>query len=290
MSLEPGIYTNFSIDDYHSDPCEVPSLTQTIAKKILRSPAHAFIAHPRLNPNWEPDDDRKYDIGSIYHRLMLGRGRELQVIEGFDDWRKKDAQAAREDAAANGKLGVLSKDYELGLEMMQSAGKQLRQRGYESEWFGDQDCITSAEVVSVARTDTSWLRCMIDWMPSTISIWDLKSTSASASPDAVSRFLPDWCIQAAMHERILNLLDLDNVGRREHRFVVQENYEPYALTVVRLTEAHMTMGRAQIARAEATWARCMATNEWPAYPLEDASPEFPGWMATRILEGEHVTD
>ncbi len=89
-----------------------------------------------------------------------------------------------------------------------------------------------------------------------------------------------------MHERILNLLDPENAGRREHRFVVQENYEPYALQVVRLTEAHMTIGRVQIARAEAIWARCMATDTWPAYPIEDVSPEYPAWKMNEVMESE----
>jgi hypothetical protein len=42
-----------------------------------------------------------------------------------------------------------------------------------------------------------------------------------------------WDIQAAMHERALDVLDPDNAGRRKHFYINQENEPPYALTVVR---------------------------------------------------------
>lgn len=295
MTLIAGLHYNISSADYFADPCPEPSLTQSIAKLILRSPAHARQAHPRLNPDQPERDGRKYDVGNIAHRLLLGRGRELEIIPGYD-WvaDRKAKSELREDALSRGKLAVLSRDYETGHAMTEAAFKALiMDRPYAQDWDTDDVDPPRAEVVAITdmawqHTDRPhhliWLRCMIDWLPSLTRIWDYKTTSASASPDAVSRFLPDWCIQAAMHERILNLIDPDNAGRREHRFVVQENYEPYALTVVRLTETHMTMGRAQIARAEATWARCMATNEWPAYPLEDASPEFPGWAVRSVTD------
>src|SRR5690348_15257594 len=98
MTLTTGLHYNISANDYHADPCPEPSLTQSIAKLILRSPAHARVAHPRLNPDQPERDGRRYDVGNIAHRLLLGRGRELEIIPG-DDWvadRKAKAEL-RED-------------------------------------------------------------------------------------------------------------------------------------------------------------------------------------------------
>lgn len=286
MTLLTGIHRNIPSADYFADPCPEPSLTQSIAKIILeKSPAHARLAHPRLNLHWEPRDQTKYDIGHIAHRMILGRGRELQIIEGFDDWRKKDAQAARLDAADHGKLGVLERDYDTGAEMMEVAMRQLKERGYQNDWFIDANP-NVGEVVVIARTPMMiWLRAMIDWLPWVTRIWDYKSTGTSAAPSEVWRRMVNdgWCIQAAFHERILNMLDPSNAGRREHRFIVQENYAPYALTVVRLTEAHMTIGRAQVARAEAIWAECMTSGKWPAYPTDELSPEYPAWAMLQVM-------
>jgi hypothetical protein len=82
-----------------------------VAKILLdRSPLHAWHAHPRLNPDYRHDDDTKFDVGNIAHKLMLGRGKDIVVLE-FDDWRTKAAKDAREAAAAAGKLAVLGKHF-----------------------------------------------------------------------------------------------------------------------------------------------------------------------------------
>lgn len=285
MTLPAGLHHDVPDAVYRADPCPEPSLTQSVAKVLVTlTPAHA--RYMRQKPT------TKFDIGHIAHRLLLGRGRELVIIPG-EDW-VKDRKAKRElrdEAEAEGKLAVLSDDYETGEAMVERAIVQLYDRDYQEDWYYphlEDDGPTATEVVAIAHVDQPdggayWLRALIDWLPSLTRVWDYKSTAMSCER-ATMASLPDWCIQAAMHERILNLIDQDNAGRREHRFVVQENYEPYALQVVRLTEAHMTIGRAQVARAEAIWARCMATGEWPAYPLEDVTPEYPAWKMARVME------
>jgi hypothetical protein len=93
---KPGIYRGVSSADYFADPCPTPSLTQSLIKILIeRSPEHAWTASPRLNPQFEYDDDTKFDIGNVAHRLVLGRGKEIEVVD-FPDWRKKEAQEARE--------------------------------------------------------------------------------------------------------------------------------------------------------------------------------------------------
>lgn len=297
MTLPAGLHYDIPAHEYHADPAPEPSLSQSLAKILLAmSPAHARHAHPRLNPLWAAPDPTKYDIGNIAHRLILGRGRELEIIPG-DDWVKdrKAKSELRQDARERHKLAVLSRDHDTAFDMIGAAWRQLGERGYMEEWEHKRD---RAEVVAIAQSHQyatttwpggHWLRCMIDWLPLPTRVWDFKTTHMSVAR-SIATSLPDWCIQSAMHERVLNLLDPDNAGRREHRFVVQEDFEPYALQVVRLTEAHMTVGRAQVARAEAVWARCMGTGEWPAYPIEDQSPEYPAWKMAQVMEGSDVAD
>lgn len=280
--MNQGLHYDMPTADYYADRCPQPSLTQSIAKLLLaKSPAHARLAHPKLNPGMVMSDETKYDIGHIAHRLVLGRGRELCVID-HDDWRTKAAREIREEAAAMGKLAVLAKDFALGEKIKDRAFAQLADRGHLTDWARPN---RPAEVVAIAQAGPIWLRTMIDWLPTLTSVWDYKTTAKSAHPEECWRFLVDagWPIQAAMHERILNLINPDNAGRRVHRFIVQENYEPYALSVVRLTETHLSIGRAQLARAEDIWTQCMAANHWPAYSFLDQTPEYPGWALTREL-------
>jgi hypothetical protein len=99
----PGIYPGISDADYRADPCPVPSLTQSLCKVILAgSPKHAWTESPRLNPNFEPDDDAKFDVGNASHRLVLGRGKDFEIVDAAD-WRTKAAQEARETRRSSAK-------------------------------------------------------------------------------------------------------------------------------------------------------------------------------------------
>src|SRR4051812_33404504 len=161
MITTAGIYTDISAADYHADPCPTASLTQSIAKVLLaKSPLHAWHAHPRLNPDYQHDDATKFDVGNIAHKMLLGRGKEIVVIEGFDDWRTKAAKDQREEAAAAGKLAVLGKHAARADRMAIAAREQLELRGV-GDLFG---ATGNSEVVIAWQEGKIWLRQMIDWL------------------------------------------------------------------------------------------------------------------------------
>ena len=283
---EPGIYTGIDAAAYHADPAPEPSLTQSIAKILLeRSPRHAQVAHPRLNPDYEPDDDAKYDIGNIAHCLLLGRGKAFDVVD-YSDWRTKAAQETRKLAAAAGKIAVLEKDHTRASAMAMAALHQLIERGFEFDWApGAAD----AEAVVAWSENDIWLRCMIDWLSADRrKVWDLKTTSASAAPHQIAGKMENdgWTIQAAMHERGLNAVHPESAGRREHLFICQETQPPFALTIVRLPESALQLGRRRLNVAIGLWSDCIRRNEWPAYPSAVVVPHVPEWSESRWLNRE----
>ena len=281
---EPGIYTDFSEADYFADAAPLPSLTQSVAKILLdQSPLHAWHAHPRLNPDYQRDDDRKFDVGNIAHKLMLGRGKNIEVLD-YNDWRTAASKDAREDAAKAGKLAVLGKHYALAERMVKAARDQLELRNL-GHLFRDG----SGEVVTVWDEGDIWLRQMIDWLtPDRLTFADFKTTDMNAAPHQIPRMMVNagWPIQAAMGERGLNAIDPKNAGRRKFYFVVQETEKPYCLNVVEITEGVMTMGRKQLDMAVAIWRHCMGANRWPGYPAEIVRPEYPGWHESQVLARE----
>jgi PDDEXK-like domain of unknown function (DUF3799) len=287
---KPGMYPNMSELDYRSDPCPAPSLTQSLAKIILaKSPLHAWHASPALNPDYRHDDDRKFDIGNIAHRLLLGRGKDIIVLE-FENWMTKAAKEAREVAASAGKLAVLSKHYSKAEAMVRAAHEQLQNRG-----LGDlfEDGHGLSEVVTAWQENGIWMRQMIDRVTTDLRTFaDFKSTELSAAPHQLSRMMTNagWPIQAAMGERGLDVLDEKTQGRRRYLFVVQEVEKPYALTVAEIGEAALTMGRKQLDMAVSMWRHCIETNRWPGYPEEVAHPEYPGWFETQWLDREITHD
>lgn len=296
-TLEPGIHFDVAPADYFADPAPQPSLTQSIAKVLIdESPLHAWYQHPRLNPDFRRTEETKFDIGNIAHSIMLGRGKDVVVLDGFDDWRKKAAQEAREEALATGKLAVLGKHYARASKMVTAAREQLALRGLEwmfRDGWGEVVTVWREPYMEV-RDDMPdiYLRQMLDWVtPAYLDVIDYKSTDFSVAPHGIDRmmFNAGWSIQAAMAERGLDALDPANAGRRKFFFVVQETTVPYQLTVVQLTRGPMTMGHKQLDRAVEIWRECMARGIWPGYPLDIVTPEWPGWAEQQWLTRE-ITD
>ena len=286
----PGIYREFPTAGYFADPCPEPSLTQSLAKILIeQSPLHAYHAHPRLYaPTADEGDRESYDkakaIGNAAHSIMLGTGKTLDVGE-FDNWRKKEAQAFKDEAIAAGKEPILAKHWDTAFEMVGDAKAQLSVIAGCERAFVHGD----PEVVIANCEDGMWLRSMIDWItPDLREVWDYKTSGMSASPYATGRLMASggWHIQAAMHERILDAIDTKGAGRRRHLFVAQETEPPYALTVNEIGEAAMTIGRKQIEYAARAWRQCLAKDVWPGYPPRIVRPELPGWSETGWLERE----
>lgn len=282
--LQPGIYRDFPESAYFADPCPMPSLTQSIAKIILdRSPLHAWHAHPALNPDYRHDDDTKFDVGNIAHKLMIGRGKDIVVVE-FDDWRTKAAKEAREHASSTGKLGVLGKHYARAERMVAAAREQLELRGL-GHLFRDGD----GEVVLAWRDGDIWCRQLVDWLgANNTGFVDYKTTDMSVAPQNLGRMMVNagWDVQAAFAERGLDALDPDTIGFRHYLFVVQETEHPHCLSIVEMMPDVMTMGHKKISYAIERWSECMAADLWPGYPTEIVRPEYPGWAESAWLNRE----
>lgn len=281
----PGFYPDISAADYHADPCPRPSLTQSVAKILLeRAPLHAWHAHPRLNPDWREDADTKFDVGNIAHALLLSRGKEIVVVDGFDDWRTKEARAARARAAEQGKLAVLGKHAKLAGRMVEAAREQLKLRRL-SHLFQDGQ----GEVCIAWQEGNLWCRQLLDWLtPDRLIVADFKTTDLSAAPQNLPRMMASagWPIQAAMADRGLDALHPESRGRRSYLFVVQETEAPYALQVVEIGKDVLTMGRKRLDMAVDIWRRCIIEDLWPGYPLEIVTPELPGWTEQQWLDAE----
>jgi len=280
----PGAYL-MSAAAYYGDPCPTPSLTQSIAKVLLdQSPAHARLSHPRLNPNYEPYSNRAMERGTAAHALLIGRGKDLVVIEA-PNYQTKAAKQARDDALSVGRSPVLADDYETASAMVEAARRQLGMiDGCEAAFDRGH-----GELVLAWREEDLWLRTQIDWTdPQDRVIWDYKTTQTSAAPHRLATSVPDkgLDIQAGTYERGLCTLWPEAYGRWSYRFVLQEVEPPFALSVVELPEGALTMGRKKLSMAIDMWRRCTEAKFWPAYPLAIVRPGFPAWAEMQWLARE----
>jgi hypothetical protein len=287
MQIEkPGIYYDVPAADYFADPCPEPSFTQSLAKVVLEQSAlHARNAHPRLVA--QPEEPEEYTapkaIGNAAHLFLIGRGKE--IAEGkFDNWRTKDAQTFKKEAAATGKTPILTRHMQAAASMASAARVQLTVCGWDDAFVDGR-----GEAVLAWQEDGIWFRTMIDWLGERC-VYDLKTGGGSFAPHTIAMKMEadGWDIQAAMHERALNALKPEWCGRCRFRFVAQENYPPYALVPIEISEHWLTMGRKKLDFAVDIWRRCMSTGIWEGYPQAPIVPDYPAYRESRWLDREQV--
>ncbi len=288
--MKAGIYRDMDSATYFSDPAPEPSLSQSIAKILLdHSPLHARLEHPRLcTPAvGEDETDEKYvkaqAIGNAAHKIILGRGKEIDILQ-FDNFRTKEAKLARDLAEKAGRVVILEKHMTNAEQMVAAALSQIER--HEANLTFQEG---SGEVAIICDANGIWLRSLVDWLGHDLRRCDdYKSGGVSVAPHVIGLRMVDqgWDIQAAMQEHILDVLDPRGAGRRKHRFVAQENSPPYALTICEMSEAVMTMGRKKLQRAIDLWRTCIEADHWPGYVNRVIIPEYPGWQETRWLNRE----
>jgi hypothetical protein len=278
--LKPGIY-EIGEDCYHADPCPNPSLSHSIAKMLLhRSPRHAWAAHPRLGNLSQKPANSAMDDGSIIHKLILGKGSEIEVCD-FKDWRKDAAKEARDIAREEGRIPVLAGDMP-GLEACaKTALEQMRDHPDLAAFFE----AGKSEAVIAWRESARWCRGMVDRLPDgkRVPIFDIKTTGQSAAPEAWERRLVhEYATQSAFYRRGLHAIR--GVEPGPMLFVVIETEAPYCISVITPAPSLAAYADREIERALEVWNECMTDDVWPGYPAFTAHVDLPGYMAMREEE------
>ncbi|HJR01811.1 MAG TPA: PD-(D/E)XK nuclease-like domain-containing protein [Methylomirabilota bacterium] len=281
--MKPGIYT-MAAELYHADPCPAPSLSASMAKILLdQSPLHAWTAHPKLNPHFEREDDGKFDLGTAAHAYVLEGAERFEVVP-FYDWRKKEAQALRDEIRAAGKIPLLQE--QVGRVLMMAKACQRQLDVFTPRPFSDG---RAEETVIWQEPNGVWCRARLDWIATDESqIWDYKTTEGSAHPEAWARgplFGNGYDIQAAFYRRGVQMVGGPDP---EFTFVVQEAYDPHALSVIGLEPGVRDLGTKKVLRAIELWGECLKSGHWPGYPTRVASAELPPWEETRWMQREYM--
>lgn len=288
----PGLY-RMPASTYHADPAPTPSLSRSIAVAMLdRTPQHAWIAHPRLGGGEDDAKDRKLDVGSVAHELLIGQGRGVHIITArnkagdvVENYSTKAAQEERDEAIEAGLTPVLRCDMDRAEAMVDAVRLRLaRIPGAEGAY---QDGI--GETAAVWRDPTGiYGRCMFDWWgPTEYDVWDLKTTAGGLSDrDLANRIAEGLDVQAAWYTRGLSLLRPDMIGQPTFNFVFVEAKPPHEVRVVRLTGEQIYLGQRKAVTAAVWFGECLRRNEWPGYAPEITRVENPPWIATRWEERE----
>lgn len=279
--MKPGIYYDLSAEEYHKDPCPIPSLSSSIAKKIcLESPLHAKCAHPRLSGIPEIFEHKEnFDIGTAAHSVLLEGDTSKIVVVEANDWRTKAARAARDQAKQNGLVPVLRKKWYDVEAMVDAIRDDLSDHNQAFDMFKGGN----PEVTLIWEEDGVWCRARLDYLHSDHkNIDDYKTRSGTANPEAITRSVmreEGWDIQAAWYLRGLCKLtgEIDAV----FRFAVQETSRPYPTSVVALGPDLMELAERKVEYAMRVWKECLGSGEWPGYPRDICFAQAQDWELAR---------
>lgn len=273
--------------EYHADPAPAPSLSSTLARLILaKSPLHAWTAHPRLNPAWEPVEKKTFDIGRAAHRAVLGRGGDYvaypaEYLASNGAASTKEAKAWAEGQRAAGRTPLKADEVDLVGSMADAVQRQLAAMGIKLD-------PARSEMAALAEIDGVWCRAMIDNAPldPRQPLYDLKSTT-DASPESLAKTVAayGYDVQAAHYLAVWKAATGED---RKFRIIFVEKEAPYGVSVAELyrkpgDEADwFDHADALASDARRIWGECLTSGHWPCYPARVAVIGAPGWHLTKM--------
>lgn len=283
--MKAGIFDTNAADYYADRIGKEPTLNATVAKLLLSaSPRHAWQQHPRLNPSYEPTVDKKFDVGTAAHEIMLlGNDRLVHVVNA-SDWRTKAAQEVRDRARAEGMVPLLAHEWVRVSAMLAAIREQLPQLDLDGPgMFVDG----KAEMTLVWKDRGVWCRARMDYLHDDFSACDdLKSTARSANPYVWTRSTL-WNIGADIqYAMTLRGIHAITGSRAAFRFLVCETHAPFGMCVVSLDPMALELANRKVDRALDLWRDCLEGDFWPSYSQQICWAEPPRWVESDLLEDE----
>lgn len=271
--LGPGIYYDVPEAIYHSDPCEVPSLSSSLARVITRESAqHAWHLHPRLGGKQRKAGKAALE-GQILHAIALGQPLPggLVIVE-CADFRAKSAREERDAVLAAGKTPMSRTEF----DRLRTQARELKEQQERDAEFVRESMTASGAVydgkpeVTIVWPEESFYgtvlcRARLDRLDlERVIIHDLKRVD-SAAPDNVEKKVALWGyhIQGAAYMRALSY----HFPACEPRFLLHfvEGAPVYGYTPTELDQSYLQIGDALWLRAVEAFGRGIHRGEWPAY-------------------------
>ena len=269
-----GLVLGLSNADYHG----LPSVSSSMLKTILRSPAHYKAAYLSGAPRKEPTASMV--LGSLTHTLFLEpeQFNSEYIIAPAWDARTKEGKAVRDAflAAAEGKTVITQEQHDTARMM----SKTLRGHAIYEAMTGGH-----AEASIFWTDDHTGLACRIrpDYHIAPSDVWptgliiDVKSTD-DARAEAFSRTCVNfgYDLSDAMYSDGFQ----QHYGTTEpplFLLLVVERDEPFAVACYECSPEMLDKGNEKYRKAMQLLADSTASGEWPAYDEGIQLLNLPKW-------------
>jgi hypothetical protein len=284
MAVPPndGIYGRIPDQVYHADRS---SLSSSGARTLLKETPAAFDAQRQEPPNPKP----QYDFGHAAHKMVLGEGTDLAVLDPAIHGKKKDGTVASNPAATSEWKAADAKARAMGKSCITKDQMQIAQtmagRVFAHPIAGKLLEAGEAEMSGYWHDDDTGvrLRFRTDWLTEPmkgsgrIIAVDYKS-AVSADPRHFAKQCADFGYhqQQAWYEDGLFEIGIEDVG---FLFIVQQKTPPFLVSVNAIPPVDVERGRMLNRRAIELYARCNEESDWPGYEPTIHSADFPVWAA-----------
>lgn len=280
MITAPGIY-KIPQAEYHADPCPDPSLSSSLIKVLIQqSPLHAWMAHPRLNPNFAESESETFDIGSACHALLLEGENRIERIDA-PDFKTKAAREARDAARAAGKHPIIAHKYDSVVNMHLIAHKAIADCADLSGYRIDHRM--SERTIVWQEDGWLWCRAMIDSSHDDLSVLlDYKSTT-DATPSVFSHQISrmGYQIQESWYRRGVRAL----TGKDPKMiFLAQETAAPHDCSFHAIAPSLGQIADDLVEQAIRIWGDCLKRNMWPGYSNRIHYAEAAAWQINEHVE------
>lgn len=273
----PAVVDGLCAEDYHADRT---SISSTGLRALLKPGCPAQFKYDRDNPQ---PPKKTFDLGHAAHKLLLGEGPELVVVDGAR-WDTTAAKKKVADVRAAG--GIPLKQHEM--DQVEAMAAALRNDPLAGPLLSGPG--TAEQSIYWTDPETG-VRCRIrpDWLKHLAGLvlcTDYKTTT-DANPEAVSRAIRDW----AYHQQDPFYIDGIQAAYRPDDvrfvFIFQSKTPPFLVTVGELAVEDRLIGRARNQLALRRYAECERTGHWPDWTgptTEIPTISMPPWDVTRQAE------
>lgn len=256
MKIEsPGIYEVPELA-YHADPVPAGSFSSTMAKQILKSPAHLrhYLDSPRV-------EKKAFDFGHAVHAGVLGVGLELvEIPESLLASNGAASTKAAKDFIAEARLAGQVPLKASEIEPINAAIEAVRSHPIAGPLFaGGGKPEQSAFAVDPATG--MWLRARFDWITPSNILVDLK-TAVDGEPVKFERDgrKLGYDVQQEFYKYAYELA----TGEKPRGFIfVTVHKDAPHLVDVHEPPDWAELGASKMRRAIDSYKRCLDTGEWP---------------------------
>lgn len=289
---EPGYY-DMSIDWYHSQCTDGPSLSSTGIRRLLKSPAE-FWKYSELNPNRVEEGEKEaFILGRAAHHLALGEADFAKrfiirpdTLDG-EKWNGNRLTCkAWLKARADEGITVLTAAQVEQIKGM--AGLMDWQKGMTNCGLANTPLVASGGALSgeierslIWQREGVWLKARPDAIPGASNDFaDLKTTSKGTETRDLANVLYDrgYFVQAALVGMGAGAV----LGRQMEGFhlVFVDTGNTHAVSIRTLEDEDIIRGERGVFAAIAIFKRCMATGVWPGPTASQADAQrlsLPQW-------------